>query len=105
MIFFQSRGDAWYPTMRSRIRRACWALTLYSSIGCGWSKARSISLFVIALKTTRFAWEGSTPRMFARCHAIASPSRSRSVANQIWLAPLAALRRSVTVFFFSVRTS
>ncbi|MFO0873211.1 MAG: hypothetical protein U0575_04480 [Phycisphaerales bacterium] len=26
--FFQSSGETWYPTMRSRMRRACWAFTL-----------------------------------------------------------------------------
>ena len=37
--------------------------------------------FVISLKTMRQSDDGSSPRMNARCQAIASPSRSGSLAR------------------------
>jgi len=64
-------------------------------------KARCTSDFVIASNVTRLARPGSTPSTCVRCHAMASPSRSRSVANQTSLAPLASFRSSVTVFTLS----
>ena len=42
--------------------------------------------------------------MFAKCHAIASPSRSSSLASQIVSAFLARLFSSLTSFFLSLLT-
>ena len=87
--------------MRSTIRRACWASTRGMLIARGDWKARCTSDFVIASKVTRLAIAGSTPSTWVRCQAIASPSRSKSVANQMSLAPFASRRSSVTVFALS----
>ena len=103
--FFQRIGETRYPTIRSTIRRACCASTRGMLILRGFSKARCTSDLVIASKVTRFACFGSTFNSSARCQAMASPSRSRSVANQISRAPFASLRSSVTVFFFAESTS
>ena len=44
----QSRGLIWYPTNRSRMRRACWALTSCMSISRGFRKASSTASLVIS---------------------------------------------------------
>ena len=69
-----------------------------------WNAFR-IALRVISSNSTRLALSGSTPRSSARCQAIASPSRSRSVANQISLAPFASFFRAVTWVLRSSLTS
>ena len=86
----QRIGLALYPTSRSRIRRACWASTFRSSIFCGLAMARSTPLRVISSKSTRLtgALVSSWP---ATCQAIASPSRSGSVARKTRLAALGRL--------------
>ncbi len=61
--------------------------------------ARSIAGLVISWKTIRrtgtFGFSNST-----RCQAIASPSRSSSVASSNWSAFASLLRRSETTDFF-----
>ena len=49
----QSSGLSWYPTTRSRMRRACCAFTRFISIARGWSKAFRTASFVISLNSTR----------------------------------------------------
>ena len=103
--FFHRTGETRYPTTRSRIRRACCASTRFISIDLGRENASATSDFVTASKTTRFASVGEIPSISARCHAMASPSRSRSVANQIALADLASFFSSLTVFNFASSTT
>ena len=82
--------------MRSKMRRACCAFTRLISIGRGASNALRMAPRVISSNSTRFAFNGSTPKSSAKCQAIASPSRSKSVANQISLAFLASFFSAVT---------
>ena len=51
--FDHSNGDSSKPTTRSRKRRACWALTRFSSILPGFANASSTAFLVIWLNTTR----------------------------------------------------
>jgi len=70
-----------YPTSRSRIRRACWALTKLASMSRGaWSALRTAS-FVTSWNSIRLILELTWLRIEARCQEIASPSRSGSVAK------------------------
>ena len=62
VIFFHSSGLIWYPTRRSSILRACWALTFAILIGPGWLNASRIASFVISLKVTRFAFSSGISR-------------------------------------------
>ena len=75
------------------------------SMARGCSKASRISRSVMALKTTRLAESTSWLSASAKCQEMASPSRSRSVANQTVLAALAFFRSSVMVFLLSLITS
>ena len=95
--FLHNTGEIRYPTIRSRIRRACCALTRSILIGCGCLKASCTSALVTASNVTRFALIGSIPKSTARCQAIASPSRSRSVANQTSVESAASFLSSETV--------
>ncbi len=103
--FCQTTGDSSNPTKRSRICRACWALTRLISTVRGCLMAFSIASLVISWKTMRLVFVGSSFNTSHKCQAIASPSRSSSVASQTVPASFAALRSSATVFFFSESTS
>ena len=48
VIFFHKRGDNLYPTMRSKMRRACWASTKFKSILRAWEKDSLIAAGVIS---------------------------------------------------------
>mmetsp|Transcript_49389 Transcript_49389/g.88245 ORF Transcript_49389/g.88245 Transcript_49389/m.88245 type:complete len:244 (-) Transcript_49389:809-1540(-) len=87
--FFQRIGETMNPTIRSRNRRACCALTRLMSSSLGSSKALRMAFSVISLNTTRWYRVGSPPRISRRCQAIASPSRSISVANTMCSASMA----------------
>src|SRR5581483_11646275 len=65
----------------SRIRRACWASTRRRSISRGCWNASRIASRVISVNVTRLAEAGSTLSTSATWKAIASPSRSKSVAR------------------------
>ena len=80
-IFFHNSGETIYPTTRSIKRRACWALTRSIFSSPGFSNAWRIAFLVISLNTTRLYRCSSPPITSRRCHAMASPSRSRSVAR------------------------
>ncbi len=71
-------------------------------MGCGLLKALAISPLVMAAKMTRLASLEEMPSSWARCQAMASPSRSKSVANQtcppVEVASLAARFRSLMTF-------
>ena len=80
MTFFQSTGLTSYPYSRSRIRRVSCASTRFSSIVRGFSIACWIASGVISWNTIRYTGTfGSSSSN--RCQAIASPSRSSSVAR------------------------
>ena len=104
-ILAHSSGESSKPTTRSRNRRACWALTRFSSIRPGFRKAASIADWVISLKTTRRKRSGSPPISSCRCQAIASPSRSRSVARYTCSDPSARRLSSETTLSLPGRTS
>ena len=103
--FAQSSGETSKPTTRSRNRRACCAFTRFSSISLGWAKASRIALLVISLNTTRRKRAGSPPISSLRCQAIASPSRSRSVARKTAPVLPASRLSSPTTFSLPGRTS
>jgi hypothetical protein len=84
--------------MRSTARRACWASTSEVFSWRGASKAARIAGSVISSKVTRLVVSTSRFSTSATCHAIASPSRSRSGASQTVSASLAALRSAATCF-------
>ena len=83
---FHNTGEMLYPTSRSKIRRACCASTKSISISRGCLKLSFTASFVISLNTTLFSFESSSSNMFDKCQAIASPSRSGSLARKTFLA-------------------
>ena len=81
LIFVQRSGLMRYPTIRSRIRLACWASTISISIWRGCFIASLTAFFVISLNVIRKDFFGSRFNADIRCQLIASPSRSGSVAR------------------------
>ena len=81
LIFLHRSGLISYPTSLSRTLLACWASTSFRSMGLGCFTAALMVSFVISLNTIRQSDDGSMPSRYARCHEIASPSRSGSVAR------------------------
>ena len=63
------------------MRRACCEFTSSISMFLGSFMEALIALFVSSLKVILFVSSIGIPRTFARCHEIASPSRSGSVAK------------------------
>ncbi len=72
------------------MRRVCCASTRSMSISRGLANASLIADSVISLKVTRCCLSLATCAASATCQAIASPSRSRSVARIDLSADLAA---------------
>ena len=103
--FAHSSGDTSKPTTRSRNRRACCAFTRFRSISPGFSNASRMARRVISLKTTRRKRVGSPPMTSLRCQAMASPSRSRSVARKIRSEASASFLSSPTTFSLPGTTS
>ena len=99
-IFFQSKGLNSYPTNLSRILRACCALARFMLIARGFLMASCTAVLVISLNVILHFDSGSIFNTLARCHAIASPSRSGSVASSISSASAAMSLRSLTTFSF-----
>src|SRR5439155_6890507 len=64
-----------------------------------------IAAGVISWNVTRRSFDAGTLMTSAMCQAMASPSRSRSVASQTWAAALASLRRRRTCFSESSGTT
>ena len=91
--FCHKRGLIEYPTMRSSTRLACWASTRSISISLDCLIACLTAFFVISLKVMRLVFFGSSFRAWSKCHEIASPSRSGSVA-----------RYTLSAFFTSFRS-
>ena len=80
-IFFHNKGDNSKPMTLSRNLLALYAFTRSKSISFGSSKESIIADFVIWLNLTLEYSYLLGPSASLRCHAIASPSRSRSVAR------------------------
>ena len=80
-IFFHNNGDSSKPTTLSRNLLACCALTKSKSMSLGSEKESIIASFVIWLNLTLENSYLFGPRASLRCHAIASPSLSKSVAR------------------------
>jgi len=100
----QRNGLSLKPTRRSTTRRACWALTRRMSISRGDSSARFTASAVISWNSIRFGERSFS--VSARCHAIASPSRSGSEARMTSLPSfLTAALSSLIVFWRSSTTS
>ena len=78
------------------MRRVCCASTRFWSIWRGWANASRIAGSVISLNVTRRVFSAGTWAASATCQAIASPSRSRSVARKTASAPLEAFSMSAT---------
>ena len=79
--FFHKIGEIVYPTKRSKIRRACCASTKSISNFLGFLNASFTASFVISLNSTRIGFVVSNPNKCAKCHEIASPSLSGSLAR------------------------
>ena len=97
--FFHNTGESSKPTILSRIRRACWAFTRFTSMSRGFSMAFSIAVLVISWNTMRLVFSGSSPKTSNKCHEIASPSRSSSDASHTISAFFASAFNSATNFF------
>ena len=91
--FFHRNGESLYPTILSSILLACCAFTRSRSIFLGCATPFSMPVLVISLKVILSDASRGSPRSCARCHDIASPSRSGSVARYILSAFFASERR------------
>ena len=80
-IFFHNNGDNSKPTTLSRNLLACWASTKSVSISLGSANESKIADLVIWLNLTREKLYLLGPNISFKCHAIASPSLSKSVAK------------------------
>ena len=89
LIFAHNNGEIWNPTNLSRILLLCCASTKSWSIFLGFFAAFCTSSFVISLKVTLDSLVRGISKICAKCHAIASPSLSGSVAKYTSL-PLAS---------------
>ena len=103
--FFQSTGLRSKPTSRSKMRRACWAFTKLTSTVLGFSIDLRIAVFVISEKTMRLVDSGLSFNVSYKCHEMASPSRSSSVASHTTSALDAACLSSFTSCFLSSATT
>ena len=100
------------PTRRSMTRRVCCASTRCMSMSRGFAMAAATAERVISLYETRrtvFAAYAFAPRgsrsTSSRCQAMASPSRSGSLARRIVSAFFAAATSSPTTRFLSSGTT
>ena len=89
----------------SRIRLVSCDLTRPISIFRGLSSAFVTADLVISLNTIRLSSLISRPSSCARCHEIASPSLSGSVARKTFSAFLASFFNSLTTSFLSFETT
>ena len=79
--FFQSTGLILYPTILSNTLLACCASVKFKSIFLGFFTASFTASLVISLNVILHIESFGIPNKYAKCHAIASPSRSGSVAR------------------------
>ena len=105
LIFFQSTGESSNQTNLSKTLLACCASTRLRSIVLGFLTAYSIAFFVISWKTILGVVLISSPSWFAICHQIASPSRSSSVAIQVWSTFFEIALSSESTLFLSGETT
>ena len=91
--FFHKTGLILYPTILSNTLLACWASTKFISMSLGSLIAFWTAFFVISLNVTLVILSFSSCKIVAKCHAIASPSRSGSVAIYIFFASFASFFR------------
>ena len=103
--FFHNTGESSKPTIRSRIRRACWASTRLMSMSRGFSIAFRMAPLVISWKTIRLVCSGFSFSTSYKCHAMASPSRSSSEASHTVSACWACAFSSLTSLAFSAGIS
>ena len=80
-IFAHNTGLMLYPTTLSSTLLACCASTRFISIFLASLMAALTALFVISLNVILYISLSSNFNAFERCHEIASPSRSGSVAR------------------------
>ena len=90
LTFFHNTGLILYPTILSNTRLACCALTKFISICLGSFIAFCTAVLVISLKVTLDLLSSGISKICAKCQAIASPSRSGSVAKYTFLADFAS---------------
>ena len=95
--FCHSSGLMVYPTIRSRILLVCWESTKFISIVLGSFNDAFTACLVISLKVMRRIFFSSSFKAVARCHDIASPSRSGSVARYTLSAFFASFRSSASL--------
>ena len=86
------------------MRRVSWASTRFSSSSRVFSAAARIAGLVISLNTMRRTGTVGL-RTSSRCHAMASPSRSGSVASSSSSQSFSFALRSATFFFLSGLTT
>ena len=91
-------GEIWYPTSRSSTRRACCASYMSRFSSSGFWIASWIAFLVISLNNTRCVGTRLRAIWCLTCQAMASPSRSGSVASSTRSAFFAAAFSSVTTF-------
>ena len=89
--FFHSSGLILYPTILSSTLLACCASTVSMSMFLGSCIAFCTAVFVISLNVTLVIFSLFSSNIFAKCHAIASPSRSGSVAIYTFFAFFASV--------------
>ena len=96
--FFQRIGLIWYPTKRSRMRRACCDSNFFKSRSRGLARASCTPFFVISWINTRRILSLGFFNSLAICQAMASPSRSGSGARYTVSASCAAEVMSLRIF-------
>ena len=103
-IFIHSTCDTGNPYSRSTMRRVSCASTRFMSRSRVLATASRMASGVISLKTMR--WTGTLGRRTSRrCHEMASPSRSSSVASRSSSASLRAFFSSEIVLVFEAWTT
>ena len=104
LTFLHKTGESSKPTILSKILLACWEFTKLWLISLGELTAFKTAFLVISLKVIRLVSDDFKFKAWSRCHEIASPSRSSSVANHIKSHFFAILFNSLTTFFLSCGT-
>ena len=102
--FFHNTGEISKPKRRSRIRRASWASTRSMSSSRGFSTASVMALGVISWKTIRRTGTLGLSSS-RRCQAMASPSRSSSVAKKSSSASLSSFLSLLMCDFLPLSTT
>lgn len=104
-IFLHNTGESSNQTRRSRILLACCASTRLISTVLGFSTACWIADFVISRKTILGVVSTGSHNAWHKCRAIASHSRSSSVASHTLFIAFEAFLSAETTAFLSLLTS